>query len=837
LVLLLGFGPAAEVRAQAVCTSGPRVPFAGHDFPLDSLPDPTPLAPVQTYQNVALDQPVLVTAPPDGTGRLFVVERSGRIRILPQDEAGSQAPVFLDLSNEISLVGEQGLLGLAFDPAYATNRRFYVDYIASDANCQAGVGWSCTKIARFEARASNPSQADPATKTVLLEARRGNTIHNGGMLAFSPVDGMLYISQGDDGDSSNAQNLNVLLGKMLRIDVRGSSYAIPPDNPFVGQANRRGEIWAYGLRNPWRWSFDRLTGDLWIGDVGQDAWEEVDYLPAGTPGGTNFGWPFCEGTHDQGGNTCASIQSTLPLLEYPHNSSGGFAVTGGYVYRGDRLPSLYGAYIYGDWALGYIRARATLAGPSVDVANIPGVASFGEGPDADLYAVVPDGAIFKFQETTSGGGQQFPTTLSGTGLFSNVATLTPAPGLVEYDVISPLWSDRAVKRRWIALPAGQQVTFSANGDWSFPVGTVFVKHFDLPLTPTTTRRLETRVLLRQIDRWVGYTYRWNSTQTDATLLTQATTDTFTVDMGSGATQQTWQYPSPADCLSCHTSAAGRVLGVRTEQLNRDFAYPGGSDNELDAWGRCLSLFTEPIAAPSFYPALADPANAAAPLGERARAYLASNCSHCHRPYGPAPGALDMRARVLLGAMNLIGVTPTEGDLGIVGAQRIRVGSKGQSVLWERIQSTDLTERMPLGSRVPDPLAVSLLGSWIDTGLGVIDSDGDSVPDSSDNCPYEPNATQTDSGGWMSSVADGAGDACQCANATLTGAITIDDMSTLRQYLAGNTGFAIAGLPRRSSFADPEGRPSVLDVTHLRRALAGTEPPIPQICPAATQLAP
>jgi uncharacterized repeat protein (TIGR03806 family) len=834
VLVLAGLGLGSPVRAQTVCTTGPRVPFAGHNLPLDSVPNPTPLVAVQIFQNVSLSQPMLVTSPPDGTGRLFVVERTGRVRILPSDRDGSQAPTFVDVSSEVVLQGEQGLLGLAFDPGYATNRRFYINYIAGGANCQ--VGPACTKLVRYEARASDPNQADPATRTVLLQIPRGNVIHNGGMLAFG-ADGMLYLSQGDDGNGTTPQDLGSLLGKMLRLDVRGAGgYAIPPDNPFVGQAGRRGEVWAYGLRNPWRFSFDRLTGDLWIGDVGQDAWEEIDYLPAGTPGGANFGWPLCEGTHDHGGNDCQSIQSTLPLLEYGHNASGGNSVTGGYVYRGDRLPAYYGAYVYADYASGRIWARdarrSQRRGRERRRHRL-----VRRGRRRRAYAVAPFGAIFEFEETTNGGGQQFPTTLSATGLFSNTAALTPAPGLVQYDVISPLWSDRAVKRRWLALPAGQRITFAANGDWIFPVGTVFVKHFDLPLTPTSSRRVETRLLLHQVDRWVGYTYRWNTAQTDATLLTDEATDTFTVDMGGGATQQTWQYPSPADCLGCHTPAAGRVLGVRTEQLNRNFTYPGGPGNQLHAWGTCLSLFTEPIAEASFYPALADPANAAEPLGERARSYLASNCAHCHRPAGPAPGGLDLRRAPLLGGMNLIGVLPTEGDLGLVGAQRIRVGSKGQSVLWERVQTTDLAVRMPAGSRVPDPLAVSLLGSWIDSGLGVIDSDGDTVSDATDNCDYEPNTTQTDSGGWMSSGSNGVGDACQCGNAALTGAITVSDLSALRSYLAGNTAAAFPDLQRRSSFPDLEGRPSVLDYTHFQRALAGLEAPYPQICQAATQLEP
>ena len=831
----IALAAAGDVARAQTCTSGPRIPFAGHNLPLVSQAAPGALDVVPVYPSVPLEQPLFLASPPDGTGRLFVVEKTGRIRILPSDPSGSTSTVFLDLSSEVGTAVEQGLLGLAFDPDYATNRRFYVDFIALSSTCQSGN--ACTRLVRFLASASNPDQADPASRVDLLEIPRSNNHHNGGMLAFGR-DGMLYISQGEDGQASNAQDLSTLLGKILRIDVRGAFYAVPPDNPFVGQAGIRPEIWAYGMRNPWRFSFDRLTGDLWIADVGEDSWEEIDYLPVGNGGGSNFGWPYCEGTHDaQGPGSCASIASVPPLLEYPHDQTGGSNVTGGYVYRGDRLPSIYGSYLYVDFGSGTLWARPTLAGPSVVVANQQQIAGFGEGSDGELYLVSIAGGLFRLQEPINSGTQEFPTTLSATGLFSNVAALTPAPGLVEYDVSSPLWSDRAVKRRWIALPGTERVQFTASGAWTFPVGTAFVKHFELPLTPTTLRRVETRVLLRQVDRWVGYTYRWNAAQTDATLLTAGASDVFTVNMGGGPTQQTWKYPAPVECLGCHTPAAGRVLGVRTVQLNRNFGFTGGSDNQLHAWGSCMGLFQQAIASPSTYGSLADPANTAEPIGARARSYLDANCSHCHQPFGPAPGGLDLRHTPLLSAMNLIGVTPTSGELGVVGAQRIHVGSKEQSVLWQRVQSSDLAIHMPRGAQLPDPLAVSLIGSWIDTGLAVLDSDFDSLSDATDNCPYEPNATQIDGGGWLSSVPDGSGDACQCGNVRVNGSVGGPDMLQLRMHLTGRTTGTLPGIERRLSFTDAAGNPSILDLTRFRRSLAGVDPPLAQTCPAATQLSP
>ena len=750
LALIALWLPTVGALAQQ-CLVAPRVPFAGHALPLDSSPQPMSMRVISAFPSVSLDRPVFLASPPDGTGRLFVVENGGRIRILPSDPASSLAPVFLDLSSEVATGFEQGLLGMAFDPAYGSSRRFYVDFIAPGSACQSGN--ACTKLVRFQENASSPGQVDPSSRVVLLEIPRVNSWHNGGMLAFGP-DGMLYLSQGDDGRPQAAQDLSLLVGKILRIDVRGATWTAPPDNPFVGQAGRRPEIWAYGLRNPWRFSFDRLTGDLWIGDVGETAWEEVDYLAAGHPGGANFGWPLCEGTHDGSGpGSCAGISSVPPLFEYSHAAGDGGTVTGGYVYRGDRFPALSGSYLYTDWLGGTIFARPTLAGPSIAIAEQNGIASFGESADGELYLVSNWGSLYQLEDLSGPGGQQFPTALSATGLFSDVASLTPAPGLVEYDVNSPLWSDRAEKRRWIALPGEQRIGFSSNGDWSFPVGTALVKHFELPVTATTRRRVETRVLLRQLDRWIGYTYRWNAAQTDATLLTAAATDTFIVNMGGGQTQQTWRYPSPSECMGCHTQAAGRVLGVRTAQLNRDFQYPGGFDNQLRAWASCLGMFQNAPGNPTGLPAYANPADDSSPRAARARSYLAANCSNCHRPGGPAAGGLDLRAETPLSSMNLIGVAPTQGSFGIAGAQRIRIGSKSQSVLWHRMQSGDPAIHMPRAALLPDPLAVALIGAWIDGDPTSVDTDGDGRLDDRDNCPTVPNPTQSDGD------RDGIGDAC------------------------------------------------------------------------------
>ena len=292
-----------------------------------------------------LSQPVDIQNAGDGSGRLFIVERSGDIRIL-QNGKLLTAP-FLDIRDRVTSVGvEQGLLGLAFHPKYASNGEFFVNYIDLNGN---------TVIARFHVSTSDPNLADPSSEVDLLHVNQPYPNHNGGGLAFGP-DGYLYIGFGDGGSERDplrtGQNLQTLLGKMLRIDVDHSDpYTIPPDNPLINGGGLT-EIWANGVRNPWRFSFDSLTGDLYIADVGQDAWEEVDFIPAGMPGGMNFGWSYYEGKHQYNDQPPANLVFTFPVIEYSH--AYGCAVTGGFVYRGTAYPDWQGVYFYGDYCSGTV---------------------------------------------------------------------------------------------------------------------------------------------------------------------------------------------------------------------------------------------------------------------------------------------------------------------------------------------------------------------------------------------------------------------------------------------------------------------------------------------------
>jgi len=328
-----------------------------------------------------LQRPVDLQA--DGSGRLFILEKVGRIRIIQEGQLLEAS--FLDIADRVGSSGnEQGLLGLAFHPQYAQNGRFFVNYTDKNGD---------TSISRFQVF-SDPNVADPASEVQLLGVDQPFANHNGGVLTFGP-DGYLYAGLGDGGSqgdpSSNAQNTGVLLGKILRLDVDSAEpYAIPSDNPFGN------EIWHYGLRNPWRISFDRLTNDLYIGDVGAGEWEEIDFLEAGSPGGTNFGWDFREGAHDYEGNAPDGL--TDPIAEYSH-SEGGCSVTGGYVYRGS-MPEWNGIYLYGDWCTGLIWGLIR-SGNGWQVQLLfdtdVNITSFGQDEAGEVYLVGDRGGIYRLE--------------------------------------------------------------------------------------------------------------------------------------------------------------------------------------------------------------------------------------------------------------------------------------------------------------------------------------------------------------------------------------------------------------------------------------------------------
>ncbi|MEM6794503.1 MAG: PQQ-dependent sugar dehydrogenase [Acidobacteriota bacterium] len=362
--------------------------------------------------------PVAIRHAGDGTDRLFVVEQAGLIKIVVDDS--SLATPFLDLRGLVESGGETGLLGLAFHPDYESNGLFYVNYTRLAPDLE-------TVVARYSASAEDPNVADPASATEILVVAQPFGNHNGGDIHFSPVDGYLYVGMGDGGGFDTPQDMQSLLGKMLRLDVDGGTpYAIPADNPFVDDAGARDEIWASGLRNPWRWSFDRSTGDLLIGDVGEGSFEEMNFAAAGV-GGLNFGWPCREGNADFQPAFCTGGETlTPPFYEIPR-STGACSVIGGYVYRGNNIPSLGGWVMFHDWCSGetFFGDQTSPGVWSVEQwEDIPGFNSVGYGEDEDGELYMTFGEELARLVSPSGAGLIFESDFDS-GLLDDWSTQSP----------------------------------------------------------------------------------------------------------------------------------------------------------------------------------------------------------------------------------------------------------------------------------------------------------------------------------------------------------------------------------------------------------------------------
>ena len=685
----MGFG--LETRAALAVLSLPTTAQGNTTFNL-----------ANAYPNLSFSAPLFAAQVP-GEGRIVVVEQGGRIVVFVDDAAATALRELIDIP--VLFSGEQGLLGLAFDPDFLTNRFVYVHYsLASPRR---------SRIARFTWDEAQDLILS-ASEKIVLELEQPFSNHNGGMLAFGPDD-YLYIAFGDGGDGgdplNHGQDRSTLHGNILRIDVHPANpsdgYDVPADNPFVGVAGVAPEIFANGLRNPFRFSFDRQTGELWLGDVGQGNLEEVDIITAGG----NYGWRVFEGTQpfNGSGNTLPSSAFTPPIFEYDHSE--GQAIIGGYVYRGPTHASLLGKYLFSDFSSGTVWSLewdgTTATRETITTASSP--TSFAEKSDGEVLVVSRNSGLFEFV-ASGGGGFDIPNLLSETGLFTNLTDLTPASGLIEYDVAHPFWSDGATKRRWYAMPDAAQLGFS-NDTWTFPEGAIAVKHFEID-TGSETRRLETRVLVNTDDGWLGFTYRWNESETDADLLLGRETEVLSIGDGQGGSiDQTYEYPSRTDCLACHTDVAGGLLGLRTPQMNIDFAYALQVDNQLRSWNN-IDLFSQDIGDTTQYETLPS-LDGAASFEERARTYLDVNCSQCHQPGGATSVNIDLRRSVSDAGLNAIGVPPQAGTLGVAGANIITAGEKETSTLWLRMQRLDSERMPPLSSHVVDEVGLEVVGQWID----------------------------------------------------------------------------------------------------------------------------
>ncbi len=547
------------------------------------LPEPPPPFRVRrTFAKIKLACPIGVTREP-GSDRLILIHQhwpwggSGRLIGIQDDPNTDRMHVLLE--------SEDILYGVAFHPKFAENGYLYVG-----SNGPAKAAPRQTRVTRYTMARKAPFQLDPKSAKVIIAWNSDG--HNGGDVAFGK-DGMLYVTSGDGTSDSDTnvvgQDMTRLLAKVLRLDVDGAppgkGYAVPKDNPFVGLKGARPEIWAYGLRNPWRITCDPKTGDLWVGNNGQDLWEQAYLLERGA----NYGWSVMEGGHPFYLNRKPGPTPFVkPFVEHHHTEAR--SLTGGVVYHGDRFPEMRGAYIYGDWSTGKIwgvkhqgRKKTWHRELATTTLQITG---FGIDARGELLIADHGGGFYQLEPTPPELQKtSFPKTLSETGLFASVKDHRVQPALIPYDVVAPLWADDTYKERFIAIPDYGQIEFSTQGGWTFPEGTVLVKTFLLDLeekNPASRRRLETRLLTKQWGQWAGYTYRWNDAQTEAYLVEAGGRDeTFTVRNAAGGTRkQTWHYPGRTECMVCHSRAARFVLGVSMVQMNKLHAYGKVMDQQL-----------------------------------------------------------------------------------------------------------------------------------------------------------------------------------------------------------------------------------------------------------------
>ena len=644
------------------------------------------------FPNISISSLVGLYQAPGDTSRWYAMSQSGRVYWFENSANATTLNDFVDLSSLVNHSGEQGLLGMAFDPQYQTNGKVFFSYVNNNSQ---------SIIARLTYQGSLPLNINNPIILLTLDQPAGN--HNGGNIAFG-LDGYLYIGFGDGGGSNdtfnNGQNTQSFHSTIMRLDVSGNSYTTPPDNPFVNDSNILDEIFAYGFRNPWRWSFDSQTGELWVGDVGQNMYEEIDIVNSGD----NLGWPIMEATHCFNSSSCNSDGLILPVAEYDH-SSGDCSVTGGFVYRGQSIPSLQGHYIYGDYCSGTIRTVVRGANQTYTAETLlssgQNISSFAQGSDGEVLALSLGGSIYRFVNAQT-GGSNIPENLSETGCFTSTQNKNYPDFVIPFDVQSKLWSDGEQKTRLFSIPDGTTINILADGDFEYPDGSILIKNFIHNGT-----YLETRLFMKHVTGWAGYSYQWSDDQNDAVLVTGLSPEEISIN------NITHLLPSRGQCFECHTGATNVLLGSEASQFDFEMVYPNGVEgNQLDALAGSGYLTGKPSL--SQVTELVSIDDMSASFEARARSYLHSNCSGCHRPGGPG-SQLDFRIQTSLSDTMACNQVPNSGDLGINNPRIIATGESARSVLITRISTTDSNIRMPpIATQVVDDDAVNVISQWINS---------------------------------------------------------------------------------------------------------------------------
>ncbi len=740
---------------------------------------PLPYRAQRVFPHLGFVQPTVLTSAP-GAERLFVAEQSGRVYSIPNDRDCRKADLFLDAKKlveqlnaslpEADRVAFTAVYGLTFHPDFKSNRRFYLCYVVHYKDGGRGQHPHGTRVVELLADNSDPPAANVESETEIITWLQGG--HNGGCLKFGP-DCLLYISTGDGGNAfppdgrSSGQDVTNLLAAVLRVDVdrksNGKAYAIPPDNPFAtmqkakatdqdASANgsqpsslrvvpegARKEIWAYGMRNPWKMSFDRKTGDLWVGDVGWELWELIYHVKPGD----NFGWSLVEGPQPVRPNQRPGpTPLTPPTVKIPHTEAA--SITGGFVYRGDRLPELQGHYIFGDWETRRfwgIKVDGQKIGPRRELVEpTVRIVGFAERNNGELLLLdYDDGSIHELVRNEVASTEAlFPRKLSETGLFGSVAAHTPAEGVVPFSINAAQWADYAQAMRWLGLPGNSSVVvhhepariagsmFSRAMD--YPKDSVLMKTLSLELIqgdPSSTRRIETQLLHFNGYDWRGYTYRWNEEQTDAELVeaTGATTTFEVTDSNApgGRRRQSWRFASRMECIRCHNPWAEFSLAFNIPQLN--LGPDGNQLSQLYTMGVLrdappdvnrddpFAVVEKPLP-PGDRPRLVDPHDKSADLDQRARSYLHVNCAHCHRFNGGGSARIYLPFDTSIYKTEAVSTRPSQGAFGIEDALIIAPGDPDRSVLYFRMAKSGAGHMPRLGSTLIDPQGLALVHDWI-----------------------------------------------------------------------------------------------------------------------------
>ncbi len=748
-------------------------PYLNGAFP-DQAPDPNnnsySYVIEDAFPNLTFIDPLKMLSFANGDS-MMVIGKPGYIWVFLNSDTVTQKRTILDISNQVVAGEDGGLLGLVFHPEFRETGSSNKDYLylwyryAPVLGVHGNFGYM--RLSRFT-YSSDTEVIDPGSEFVMIQQYDRHDWHNGGDLLFG-TDGYLYVAVGDEGSSNDAYDVSqridyCLFGGVFRIDVDMNpatshpirrqpqnsapppsgwpnsftqGYYIPNDNPWLAtDGSILEEFYALGLRSPHRMTLDSLTGIFWLGDVGQGKREEVNKVRRKG----NFQWPYREG------DLAGPKPQPTPLIGndsppfYSYKRSFGRSVIGGYVYRGNKYPELTGKYVFADhevqniWTLpldstgGDPEPEFLLNVPTAGVGGKDGISSFYLGPEGTLYILdlygtnLDGGKIHKLvrKENTVPNPS---STLTGLGAFTDLTTLTPAPGVIPYSVNAPFWTDRSEKMRWIALPndgvhnfSDEKITFDSERNWKFPPGTVLIKHFELPIdenNPSLTKRLETRFVVFDSEGGAyALTYQWNDEGTEAFLLPGSDTkDIVITEQGGGQYIQSWYFPSRQQCLECHNSVAGYALGVKTRQINGEITYPstGITANQLETWNH-LGMFDHDIGDPRQYPRSTDITDGEASKEFRVRSYLDGNCSYCHRPNG-VQGVFDSRGlsplynQAMINATGISNASPT-------GSKIVIPADPQQSQLYVRDNSIGSNSMPPIGKNIVDTAYTNRLFDWI-----------------------------------------------------------------------------------------------------------------------------